>query len=165
MRAELGIGTRSQTIEIDDAELIEVMHANAVEAEKPGEELVRDALASPVGTARLKDIVRPGQKVCLIASDCTRPCPTPELLAPVMQELHEAGIPDEDVFVAIALGSHRPQTEEELARIMGPWKGKIAVVNGSTSFRHFGTTKAGTPVDIIEEVADADVRVGLGNVE
>ena len=165
MRTELGIGTRSQTIEIDDAELIEVMHANAVEAEKPGEGLVRDALSSPVGTARLKDIVHPGQKVCLIASDCTRPCPTPELLTPVMQELHEAGIPDKDVFVAIALGSHRPQTEEELAHIMGPWKGKLAVVNGSTSFRHFGTTKAGTPVDIIEEVADADVRVGLGNVE
>ena len=74
MRTELGIGTRSQTIEIDDAELIEVMHANAVEAEKPGEELVRDALSSPVGAARLKDIVHPGQKVCLIASDCTRPC-------------------------------------------------------------------------------------------
>lgn len=165
MKTELGIGTRSQTIEIDDAELIEVMHAKTAEAQEPGRELVQDALASPIGAPQLKDIVHPGQKVCLIASDCTRPCPTPELLDPVMEELHEAGVEDRDVFVAIALGSHRPQTEEELSRIMGPWKDRLAVVNGSTSFRHFGTTAAGTPVDIIEEVADADVRVGLGNVE
>lgn len=166
MRIPLGIGTRTQEIEADDSQLISVMHARTAEAKESGEELVRCALERPIGSPRLDEIVHPGQKVSIITSDCTRPLPTPPVLGPVMEELHRAGIEDEDVTVAIALGSHRPATEAELQEILGPWKGRLPVVNGgSGSFVHFGTTAHGTPVDILKEVADADVRIALGNVE
>ena len=166
MQIELGIGTRTQTVEIADSQLIAVLHAKDIHVEKTEQELVEEALAHPIKTPKLSEIVHPGQTVAIITSDCTRPLRTPVLLDPVMEELHRAGVSDKDILLAIALGSHRPETEEELREIMGSWRDKIRVVNGdSAGFRHIGTTAHGTPVDILEEVADADVRVSLGNVE
>ena len=166
MRYSVGIGTRTEHFELDESNVIEVMHANDVTLEETGEKVVRRALERPIGTPRLRDIVSPGRSVCLITSDVTRPLPTATLLPAVMDELHAGGVADSDVLLAIALGSHRPQTEDELRRIMGPYYGKLAVLNGdSRGLVHYGTTAHGTPVDILEEVAHADVRVALGNVE
>lgn len=166
MRCQLGIGNRTQELEIDGGLVMEVMHARNTSAGASGEELVRKSLSSPIGTPRLGEIVRPGMRVCVITSDVTRPLPTACVLPPVMDELHAAGIRDEDVLLAIALGSHRPQTEDELRTIMGTYYGRLEVLNGnSTGIVSYGKTSKGTPVDILAEVAGADVRIGLGNVE
>jgi len=166
MQLSVGIGMREERFELPEANLIEVMHANDVQFEATGEAVVREALSRPIGTPELRQLVRPGQRVCIITSDVTRPLPTATVLPPVMDELHAAGVRDEDVLLAIALGSHRPQTEDELRTIMGPYYGRLAVLNGdSAGLVHFGQTSHGTPVDILQEVAQADVRIALGNVE
>ena len=166
MRYEVGIGTRTEGFELPEEDVIEVMHANPVASGPTGEKVVRASLAAPIGTPRLRELVRPGQTVCVITSDVTRPLPTATVLPPVMDELHAAGVRDEDVLLAIALGSHRPQTEDELRTIMGPYYGRLRVLNGdSRGLAHVGTTSHGTPVDVLAEVAAADVRVALGNVE
>ena len=166
MRYEVGIGTRTEGFELPEEDVIEVMHANPVAPGPTGEKVVRASLEAPIGTPRLRELVRPGQTVCVITSDVTRPLPTATVLPPVMDELHAAGVRDEDVLLAIALGSHRPQTEDELRAIMGPYYGRLRVLNGdSRGLAHVGTTSHGTPVDVLAEVAAADVRVALGNVE
>lgn len=166
MKYHVEIGMRSQEFELPESSVIEVMHANEVTFSQVGREVVEDSLRHPIGTAPLRELVAPGDKICIITSDVTRPLPTAIVLPPVMDELHAAGIHDEDVLLAIALGSHRPQTEDELRHIMGPYYGKLQVLNGdSKGLVHYGTTSNGTPVDILEEVAHADVRIALGNVE
>ncbi len=166
MQISVGIGNREDTFEVAEKNLIEVMHANDVEFGETGSAVVAKSLERPIGTPRLREMVRPGQKIALITSDVTRPLPTAVVLPPVMDELHAAGVADEDVMLVIALGSHRPQTEDELRHIMGEYYGRLSVLNGdSAGLVHFGTTKAGTPVDILSEVAEADFRIALGNVE
>ena len=56
--------------------------------------LLREALAHPVGTPRLRDLARAGQKVVIVTSDLTRPCPSDRLLPSVLDELTAAGVPD-----------------------------------------------------------------------
>lgn len=166
MKYQVEIGTRSQEFELPKSNVIEVMHANDVSFSQTGASVVEECLRHPIGTAPLHELVRPGQSVCVITSDVTRPLPTATVLPPVMDELHRAGVRNEDVLLAIALGSHRPQTEDELRHIMGPYYGKLRVLNGdSQGLVHFGHTSSGTPVDILAEVAHADVRIALGNVE
>ncbi|MGI6756025.1 MAG: nickel-dependent lactate racemase [Atopobiaceae bacterium] len=166
MHISVGIGTREESFDVAEKNLIGIMHAARYTPPLTGEALVREALSAPVGTPRLKDLVHEGQRICIITSDVTRPLPTPVLLSPVMEELHRAHISDDQVLVAIALGSHRPQTQDELRRILGSYYGKLQVLNGdSQGLHHYGTTRAGTPVDILQEVAEADVRIALGNVE
>lgn len=75
--------------------------------------MLREALAKPAGTLRLREMVRPGPRVVIVTSDLTRPCLSERLLPPVLDELAAAGIPADDVTVVMALGLHRPMTEAE----------------------------------------------------
>ncbi|MFN2226866.1 MAG: lactate racemase domain-containing protein, partial [Anaerolineae bacterium] len=50
-------------------------------AEAPDEAaLLRAALARPIGTPPLRELVHPGQRVAIVTSDLTRPCPSERLL-------------------------------------------------------------------------------------
>ncbi len=66
--------------------------------------LLREALAHPVGTSCLRDLARPGQKVVIVTSGLTSPCPSERLLPFVLDELTLAGIPDESITI-VTLGS------------------------------------------------------------
>ena len=130
-------------------------------------ELVRDALARPVGTSALRTLTRPGQQVAIVVSDMTRPCPTDRLLPPVLEELATAGVPDAAVTVVVALGLHRAQTAAELATLVGPAVyARVRVVNHDPKdVVRLGVTARDTPVELFRPLVEADVRICLGNLE
>ena len=125
------------------------------------------ALASPIGSPLLRELVRPGQSVAIVISDVTRPCPSYLLLPPIIVELSAAGIPDNDILVVSALGSHRPQTAAEREKLVGPelFRRLEVIDSDPENVRYLGTTSRGTPIEAFAPVVDADVRIGLGNVE
>jgi nickel-dependent lactate racemase len=131
------------------------------------EEIVREALRSPVGTPRLRELVRPGLKVAIVTSDITRPCPSAILLPPLLEELEAGGVRDSDIVVILALGIHRGHADQEVERLVGAEvKKRYRVVDHDPSrCRKLGVTTRGTPVDIFAEAVDADFRIALGNVE
>ncbi|MDR0355424.1 MAG: nickel-dependent lactate racemase [Deltaproteobacteria bacterium] len=131
------------------------------------EDIVAAALASPIGSPRLREIVRPGEKICVVASDVTRPCPSHRLLPPLLAELNAAGIPDRDVVIVLALGIHRFHAPEEQKKLVGPdiYDRCLVVDHDPARCRRLGTTAAGTPADVFETVVEADRRICLGNVE
>ena len=47
---------------------------------------VKKALEEPIGSARLKDIVKPGEKIAIITSDLTRPMPTWKVMPQLLDE-------------------------------------------------------------------------------
>ena len=57
-----------------------------------------------------------GRSVCVIVPDATRSCPLPLLLSAVHEALDGRATA---VTVLIALGTHAPMTEEQLARHVG----------------------------------------------
>lgn len=125
------------------------------------------ALASPIESPLLRELVRPGQSVAIVISDVTRPCPSHLLLPPIIADLTAAGIPDEDIVVVSALGSHRPQTPAEREKLVGPelFRRLVVIDSDPENARYVGTTSRGTPIEAFAPVLDADVRIGLGNVE
>ena len=128
------------------------------------DEVIR-ALENPIGTPRLRDIVRPGERIAVVTSDITRPFPTYAVMPALLDELYAAGVDPADVTLVFALGSHRFHTEEERRHLAGEraWR-EIRCIDGDpSSCVHVGKTKAGTPVDIVDVVADADRRICLGN--
>ena len=180
MRLELGIGDRTQALELDDNALLatlemrELARADAVPAAASGgveESLealaIRAALQNPIGTPRLRDIVHPDERICIVSSDITRPMPTGVVLPFVLEELDAAGVPRENVELVLALGSHRPHTPQEREALVGKWQStQLAVRDSSTEdVVDVGTTTAGTPVHIDRGVATADRRICLGNIE
>ena len=128
--------------------------------------IVRASLENPIGSQRLRQIVKPGEKIAIITSDITRPMPTAKVLDPLMEELVSAGVSPKDVMLVFARGSHRHHSEEEMKKLAGKWYEKICCVDSdSENVIHVGTTSAGTPVDIDARVVKADRRICLGNVE
>ena len=162
-----GYGNETRTFQVPDRNLLCEVTQNQVEVASTGAEAVREALKSPIGTKRLGELVRPGQKIAVITSDITRPCPSHVILPELLRELSKAGVRDEDITVVFALGSHRVHTQEEQMRLVGREVfDRVRCVDAAREgFVHVGVTRAGTPVDIDPVVAGADVRICVGNIE
>jgi nickel-dependent lactate racemase len=130
-------------------------------------DLIRSALADPIGSPRLSRLVSPGQQVVIVTSDITRPCPTARLLPHILDELHQAGVADSDVTVVFGLGTHRPHTREEQEALVGPavFRRVRCLDSDPADVEHVGTTRRGTPVDVFRPVRRADVRILLGVIE
>ncbi|MFZ5918529.1 MAG: nickel-dependent lactate racemase [Chloroflexota bacterium] len=129
--------------------------------------LLREALENPIGAARLCEMVRPGQRVSIVTSDLTRPCPSERLLPPLLAELAAAGVPDDDVTVILALGLHRPMTGAEMETAVGAAVyRRLRVINHDPAdCLRLGVTAAGTPVEMFRPLVEADFRICLGNLE
>ena len=167
MELSFKIGNRTERVNVPAENLLGVLEPNAVKADLAGEAAVRRALAEPIGTPRLRDIVHPGEKIAIVTSDITRPMPTWTVMPALLDELYDAGAAPEDITLVFALGSHRGHTEEEKAHLAGAraWREITCVDLNVEDCVHIGTTSRGTPVDIDRRVAEADRRICLGNIE
>ena len=167
MKIDFGFGTGVQSVEVPDKNLLGILMANDVPRGLMNEEEVRRALENPIGTPRLKDIVKPGEKIAVITSDITRPCPTYRIMPPLLDELYSAGCRPEDITLVFALGSHRRHTPAEMLKLAGQRAiNEIECVDSDPDdCVHIGVTDCGTPVDITRVVAEADRRICLGNIE
>lgn len=167
MKMEVGFGAGVQSFEIPEKNLAGVLTPNEVPHGLMGEAEVRRALAEPIGTPPLRELVRPGEKIAVITSDITRPMPTYTVMPALLDELYAAGVKAEDVTLVFALGSHRGHTEEERRHLAGDRAfAEIRCMDGDLNdVVHLGVTSRGTPVDIVRVVAEADRRICLGNIE
>jgi len=167
MKLEFGFGSGVQAVELPEQNLMGILTPNEVAYERMGEEEVRYALANPIGSKPLKEIVKAGEKIAIITSDLTRPMPTYVVMPALLEELNAAGVKDEDITLVFALGSHRKQTDEERKKLAGELAySRIRCVDSDTKdCVHMGETSSGTPIDITRVVAEADRRICLGNIE
>jgi nickel-dependent lactate racemase len=130
---------------------------------------VSAALHAPVAGPRLRDVVRPGQKVAISICDGTRPQPRRIVVPALLEELD--GIARlEDIVVLVATGTHRGNTEAELLEMLGrEVLEAVEVVNhdagDAAGLVWMGTFGDGVPVWLNRRWVEADVRVTTGYVE
>ena len=167
MTLEFGYGSGVQTVEVSERNLLAVLESNPMAHARHGQEAVRYALENPISAPRLETLVKPGMKIAIVTSDISRPLPSYDVLPAVLDELYAGGAKAEDITVVLALGSHRRHTPEEMEHLVGErcWKEVRCVDSDVNDCVHLGVTTAGTPVDITRTVAEADVRICLGNIE
>ncbi|HEY62846.1 MAG TPA: nickel-dependent lactate racemase [Anaerolineae bacterium] len=164
---ELAYGNTTKQFVMNDENLLGIYHLKDV-AETPDEtQVLKDALENPIGTSKLREIVKPGQKIAIVTSDLTRPCPSARILPFIVEELEQAGVRDEDVTIIIALGLHREMTDAEIGQVIpAEYRQRFTVLNHDVNdVVHLGETSKGTPVELFRPVVEADVRICLGNVE
>ncbi|NLO16134.1 MAG: nickel-dependent lactate racemase [Clostridiales bacterium] len=93
------------------AVLVSKAHEYRSEIDEPS--LVREALASPINSPRLRELARGKQNIVIISSDHTRPVPS-HIITPILLEEIFAGNPDANVTILVATGFHRATTQQEL---------------------------------------------------
>lgn len=167
MEINLGFGKERERLIIEEKNITGILEPNHVDIQLTGSEEVKRALLHPIGTSRLKDIVKQGEKIVIITSDITRPMPSKLVLPEILNELFQANIDVKDIQIVFGLGSHRKHTEDEKRYLVGDAVySKIQCIDSDVSdCIHMGKTSNGTPVDIFRVVAEADRRICLGNIE
>lgn len=167
MKVKLNIGKTHQYLEVSDKAAVSILQKKELTFSKKGVDAVEDSLDYPLGTLKLEEIVKPGEKIVIVTSDVTRPMPSDKVLPSILERLYKAGCKKEDISIVFALGSHRRQSKEEMIQLVGKevYESVKCLDGDMEDVVHMGRTSAGTPVDIVRVVAEADRRICLGNIE
>ncbi len=131
---------------------------------------VRHALAHPCGQPPLGALLQPQSKVTVVHCDGTRPMPAPLILEALAELFAQAQLPDENVTLLNALGSHRENTPAELQAIVGEkalarFQSVQSVATDRESMRLVGHLHTGVPVELHRAYVEADIRILLGFIE
>ena len=140
MQVHLAYGEQGLDVELPDDAV--VLQPQAVAGIAEPERAVAEAIAQPLGSPPLAEIVRRGNTVAIVVSDITRPVPNRVILPPILAVLHDAGVPSDDVVIIVGTGLHRAST--------------LSLVT---------TTARGVPVWMNRRYLEADVRIVTGFVE
>ena len=132
-------------------------------------ELVKRAMANPVGSEPLCELAKGKKKVVIIASDHTRPVPSKVIMPSMLEEIRK-GNPDADITILIATGCHRGTTKDELIGKFGE-----EIVEKENIYIHdcgekemmtnIGTLPSGGVCEINSIAANADLIVAEGFIE
>jgi nickel-dependent lactate racemase len=128
---------------------------------------IRDALGHTYGTPPLREMARGRKRVAILFDDLIRPTPAYRVAPFVVEELHRAGISDDQIRFVAAIGTHAPMTREEFVKKLGE-----GIVERYPVYNHniydnvteVGKTSFDTPVFINREVASCDLKIGIGGV-
>jgi nickel-dependent lactate racemase len=163
---DLKYGKGHFEVNVPDKNLAGIILPNELTGVKDEQAEIRRALENPIGSPVLREKLKKGMKVVVIISDATRPCPSYKFLPLLLDEINAGGVPDGDVTVIIALGSHRNSTEEERKYLLGPAYGRVRCIDHDKhDCRYVGTSTFGNRIEIFKEVVDADFIVCTGNTE
>ena len=167
MEISLGYGKKEIKVNINKRNLLAILEPNHIKIDRMGIGEVRRALHQPIDSKRLKDIMKPKEKIAIITSDVTRPMPSSIVLPEILDELYLAGVNNEDITIVFAIGNHRKHTETEKIRLVGEeiYRKIKCIDSDQSDCVNLGKTSYGTPIDIFRPVAEADRRICLGNIE
>lgn len=121
MKIVLKYGTEGLEVEVPQTSgFLGVLAPSEPEPLKVPRDAVRATLGSPIASRGLGELARGRKSACVVISDITRPVPNTVLLPPILETLEAAGVPPAETLILIATGIHRPSTEKERLRLVGP---------------------------------------------
>jgi lactate racemase len=128
----------------------------------------REAVRKPIGTRPIRELVKASDRVAIVIPDITRPLPTERLLPWLFAELDH--VPAEQLTIVNGTGSHRGNTREELASMVGAdVVARYRVVNhtahDSETLLPAGVGADGQQVLMNRDYVLADRRIVLGFIE
>lgn len=131
---------------------------------------IRDALNRPIGSEPLRAIAKPGMRACIVFTDITRASPDHLLVPPLLDELAQAGVRDEDITLLCGIGMHRPSTQaEKVAKLGAELVARYRVIDNEptnpAALVDLGVTPNGVPVQVHKAAAEADLLIATGIVE
>lgn len=167
MKVKLAYGRNG--LEVDFVQPgIEVIEPRFVEGVRDEPSALRLALRNPIASPPLKDIVSPGDRVALVFSDRTRPMPSDRVLPVILAELEH--VPKKRITLINAVGTHRPNTPEELEAMLG----RSVVENyrvvqhrpkDRASMVYLGKSSFGNEVWVNRDFMQAKIKILTGFIE
>ena len=146
------------------------VHRCRVEAEK-GTAMTHDgikaAIHSPLGQRPLSRLAEEAEEAVIIFDDMTRPTKTHQYTPYILETLHEAGVPRDNVRFIIAPGTHGTYGRRDFVKKLGDdvvSEYQVYNHNPYEMLDYLGETGYGCPVWVNSEVMACDLKIGVGTV-
>jgi len=131
-------------------------------------DLVKKALRNPIESSPLTECLSPSDTIAILVEDLTRASPKGVILKAVLEELEKAGIPDGNIQVIMALGTHRGLTLKALEGAFGAKLLKrYRFINHdchAPDLIPVGQLRTGKTVKINRKAHEARFRIGIGSI-
>lgn len=171
-RIQLPYGSETVTANLQWARSVKVLDIATVPELEDCDASIQAALEQPIGLDRnIFQIVRPGERVCILVSDAFRQTRADQVLPVLVDGLSACGIDDASITILFATGTHRAPRPDEQERILGHTmyhrlRANIRVHDAHDATAHVlvGTTRRGTPVWIDRIAQEADRVIATGAV-
>lgn len=169
MQSWISYGEERLEFKIPEEYDVNEMILAKIEPKKGPAEIIRESLDDPIQSQKVEDMVRPTDKICIICDDITRPTPCEFILDELMPRLLKVGVPLDNIFILIALGSHRKMTEEELIFKLGEKHfNSLEVIQAEfiseNASIEIGKSSKGKPILVQKRAVEADFIIGIGNI-
>jgi nickel-dependent lactate racemase len=167
MKVHLQYGKEGLAIDLPSANA-RVIEPTFVEGLPDEGKAFEEAVRRPIGGRSLRELVHASDRVAVVIPDITRPLPTDRLLRWILAELSH--LRPERFTIINGTGSHRGNTPDELAAMVGPdVLARVRVVNhdahDSKTLAAAGKTSDGRTVYLARDYVEADRRIVMGFIE
>jgi nickel-dependent lactate racemase len=147
---------------------IDVIEMAGHNASELTDQQIAAALAQPVGTKTLRELAAGKQRVVITFDDLTRPTPTYAVAPWVLAELKAAGVADENILFLTSYGTHRPMSELDIPKKLGPEIARrYAFMNHNCwdNLKDLGETSYKTPVRINQTFMAGDLKICISGIK
>lgn len=129
---------------------------------------LRQALRSPIGTLPLRELITPEDTISIVFSDITRPMPYKTILPVLLEEIRK--VSKENIVFINALGTHRPNNQEELIEILGrdihsSYRVLQHDCHSKDNLVSVGTSKHGRDLLVNRQYVESSVKILTGFIE
>lgn len=124
-----------------------------------------EKIHAAIGAKPISEGAAGKKSAVIIIDDITRPTPCEPIAKAVIAELRAAGVPKENIWFIIALGTHGVMYRTEFVRKLGEEiVENYEVHNHNLFFNHVfvGNTTNNVPVEINADVMSADYKIAIG---
>ncbi len=167
MRVKLAYGRSGMTVNMPDnrTSIIEPLFMPSIPDQAAS---IRHALDHPIRSRPLREVISADDSVAIVFCDITRPMPNALVLPLVLEQIRH--VPREQITLICATGTHRGNTPEELAQMLGPDIVRdYRIVNHDCTDRSTmtmaGTLDDGTEVWLNNELLKAGKVILTGFIE
>lgn len=149
-------------VDVPDENLLGVYEPKVFEPVPDVRASVLDAIERPIASPTIEELARGKRRALILSDDYTRQTPVDVIIPILEQKLRSVGV--EQIRILVALGTHRPMTEEEkLGRFGADICSRFEIVNHDYKNPDALVT-LGERYQVNRAVLEADLVIGLGQI-
>jgi nickel-dependent lactate racemase len=165
----LAYGQTAIDVTLPDGQTPQMLRAPHLAALEQPEARLLKAFDHPIQSPPLSQLLRPQERIVIVIPDKTRACGARIFLPVLTKYLNQTGIPDANICIVLANGSHGSHTSAEIEQIVGRQiADRICVTEHDSKdeaqLAYVGRTSRNTPVYVNKRIMAADKIIVAGTV-
>jgi len=164
----LPYGSTEVCVRVPTANLLDIIEPRKTAPAKNPMMEIKNALENPIGTKRLSEIVKAGDKVSLVLKDSSVST-NQMMISALVDELGSMGVRDEDITIIVAYDPLRAFSQHQRLPILGEeLSARLKVARHKCNVdeeSYLGKTSSEIEIYLNKLFAEADVKILAGSVE